>query len=586
MGFLTLDGWLLFRIIVVMLRGLLLLLVCIGVKLNAQIDTLIGLSPEEQAIAVRNIYHWLYEADRNSAPEKLQQLERESVRRKEIYLAQEFWSIRKMHQLNSYHDGDAHRLQIAQDALLEARDKEWDIAEAQWMITLGAVLFEQGQLGAGFENLLKGWTKLREIGFDRYPHLVISLVGVSLTHYRYGDYETAVTLLKEVVSKKDAVKDDWGMTNAMNTLALSYQHLAKYDSALHYFQMTYDFAKANKDSAYMAIVSGNKAMILLKMGRKEEAKSLLEFDFENSRRKGVTGSAVNAGLELASIHIEHGELAKAQYYQDYAGKYVDRQDQIAMQIYYKNMYEIYRARGDYQRALLFQDSAKIMSDSVQKSRDVKILTQARHKLEVEKYSSQLRLLEASREKEVLIRNGTIVIIVLTGASLYFWFHRRYTQRQKALQVSELKNQLAEEELISAQKELQSFTKMLTEKNALLESFQEEVDKIRTEENQETRNIDLSKLLSRSILTEEDWREFRALYEKVYPGFFYRLNEKLPDLTQTDIRLLALTKLHVSTKDMAAMLGVSYEAIKKSRQRLRHRFQLPEEGNLDEVVALI
>jgi len=38
--------------------------------------------------------------------------------------------------------------------------------------------------------------------------------------------------------------------------------------------------------------------------------------------------------------------------------------------------------------------------------------------------------------------------------------------------------------------------------------------------------------------------------------------------------------------MAAMLGLTYEAIKKSRQRLRKKINLPEEGNLDELVELI
>jgi hypothetical protein len=38
--------------------------------------------------------------------------------------------------------------------------------------------------------------------------------------------------------------------------------------------------------------------------------------------------------------------------------------------------------------------------------------------------------------------------------------------------------------------------------------------------------------------------------------------------------------------MAGMLGISYDAIKKTRQRLRKKIDLPEEGGLDELVDLI
>ena len=77
-----------------------------------------------------------------------------------------------------------------------------------------------------------------------------------------------------------------------------------------------------------------------------------------------------------------------------------------------------------------------------------------------------------------------------------------------------------------------------------------------------------------------------MFDQVHPGFFIRLKEKLNDLTPAETRLLALTKLQLAPKEMAAMLGISYDAIKKSRQRLRKKINLPEEGSLDELVDMI
>ncbi|MBL0006610.1 MAG: hypothetical protein IPP25_05320 [Saprospiraceae bacterium] len=61
---------------------------------------------------------------------------------------------------------------------------------------------------------------------------------------------------------------------------------------------------------------------------------------------------------------------------------------------------------------------------------------------------------------------------------------------------------------------------------------------------------------------------------------------MPDLTPGEIRLLAPTKLQITPRDMAGMLGISADSIKKTRHRLRRKINLPEDGTLDEVAAMI
>jgi DNA-binding CsgD family transcriptional regulator len=135
-------------------------------------------------------------------------------------------------------------------------------------------------------------------------------------------------------------------------------------------------------------------------------------------------------------------------------------------------------------------------------------------------------------------------------------------------------ELAQQQLEFAEQELMTYTRQLKEKNDLLEQLRDE------------RTGNIQTLLSATILTEDDWKKFRELFDKVHPGFFIRLKEKIPDLSTTDIRMLALTKLRLPLKEMASMLGVSYDAIKKARQRLRKKIDLPEEGDLEELAEMI
>jgi DNA-binding CsgD family transcriptional regulator len=90
----------------------------------------------------------------------------------------------------------------------------------------------------------------------------------------------------------------------------------------------------------------------------------------------------------------------------------------------------------------------------------------------------------------------------------------------------------------------------------------------------------------TILTEDDWTKFKNLFEQVYKGFFIRLKEKLPDLTQSEVRLVCLTKLNLDTKQMAGILGVSFATIRQSRYRMRKKLGLSEEGGIEDIIESI
>ncbi|MEJ7678709.1 MAG: helix-turn-helix transcriptional regulator [Segetibacter sp.] len=95
-----------------------------------------------------------------------------------------------------------------------------------------------------------------------------------------------------------------------------------------------------------------------------------------------------------------------------------------------------------------------------------------------------------------------------------------------------------------------------------------------------------KLVSTTILTENDWQHFRNLFEQVHPGFLYRLREKFTDLSPAEIRLLMLIKLALSSREMANMLGISIESVRKSRYRVRKKLKLEEESNLEVLIQQI
>ncbi len=94
---------------------------------------------------------------------------------------------------------------------------------------------------------------------------------------------------------------------------------------------------------------------------------------------------------------------------------------------------------------------------------------------------------------------------------------------------------------------------------------------------------IDELSTLTILTEDEWSKFKTLFEKVYPGFFLRLKDKAPDITIAEQRMAALTRLHLTPKAMAAMLGISVDSVHKARQRLRQRLNISTEVNLEQSI---
>lgn len=87
-----------------------------------------------------------------------------------------------------------------------------------------------------------------------------------------------------------------------------------------------------------------------------------------------------------------------------------------------------------------------------------------------------------------------------------------------------------------------------------------------------------KLLNSVLLTENDWSDFRKVFDQLHHGFLPVLKMKHPDLTEGEKRLAVLIKLRLSNKEMARMLGISPNSIVKSRYRLKKKLLSSDRAN--------
>ena len=90
---------------------------------------------------------------------------------------------------------------------------------------------------------------------------------------------------------------------------------------------------------------------------------------------------------------------------------------------------------------------------------------------------------------------------------------------------------------------------------------------------------------KTILTNSDWLNFKNYFQSNHPGYINNLRNTFPKLSDAEERLFLLIKLNHNTKEISAILGITIESVKKTRNRLRKRLNLTEELDLDTLALL-
>ena len=537
---------------------------------------------------VRSLEHWISLQNLDTREKLLPILEASYKKQQKPYLEHLAWFVCRM----VYAEKAPDRI-VAEKRLKEieqeARQKGWKDTEGEIWVTLGTFYSGDLKYGQAFDYILRGYYRFEQLGFDKHPHLYRYLGQIADIYYRLGDWGSAIHYLSILNNQPEAFSIILPKYHVQNSMALAYRSLNQFDSSNAYFKEAYQSARQLNDTFWMALSNGNLGYNYYLEGRYEQALPLLETDYKESWKSGETASAVNAGLTLAEIYLKKGWSGKARALMDTMRDVVLKNRGARwMRQWFQNQYGLARASGDWKAAVDFADSALKYRDMTANSTNAQILANTRSKVEAEQYLNKISLLQAQKQKEMVLRNALLVAIGLVAVILLLIINRNRARQNHALEKAALEKNLANEKLAATIAELDQYTLRVREKSALLEKFEMELEAMKkgNEKLADEAEQSFAELLKTSILTDEEWLHFRGLFEKVHPGFLTRLRVKLPDLTPAETRLLVLTKLKLTNKEMGATLGIGYDAIKKTRQRLRRKIDLPEDGNLDELIAMI
>jgi tetratricopeptide (TPR) repeat protein/DNA-binding CsgD family transcriptional regulator len=425
-------------------------------------------------------------------------------------------------------------------------------------------------------------------GYSVEPHVYTELAELL---YQVEEYDECIINAKKGITAwgkmnydKD-IKDPYKYKiDALNTMGNSFYKTNRPDSALACYQQALLSATENKDTVRAAKVLGNIGRVLYAQNNFDSAYSLFKTNYQISKKDSIYNEAANASLWMAKTNLARGNkavaLAEVREAIPLLGLWPN--GPYLRDTYY-TLIQVFKSMKNYDSAFFYNDRYFALNDSLEKEVATSSIAIAKAKLNDKTSRYKIQNLNKQKSTQLLIRNIIIAAIVFLSVLAILLLNRqRLKEMLKTIKIEQEK-QLLENEIASAKEQMQMFTFNIIEKTNLIENLEQQMqDNISSAGQQET----IAVLSNLTILTEVDWSRFKELFEKMYPMFFQRLKTSAPDITVAEQRMAALTRLQLTTRQMASMQGISPDSVHKTRQRLRQRLGVSSETNLEEYLGSV
>lgn len=463
------------------------------------------------------------------------------------------------------------------------------------------------EFSKGLGMQLRAYNKLQTLKKEERWSEGVLVYELGRVYYEIGNYEKCIELLRPLLSQKYDVNmllrdnvNTYIHLQILNTMGMAYRNSQKPDSALAFFLKTLEVADSAKDYAWVGIASINIAKYHISKGNFDKALPYAKARYTYSIIKDIRlteGDSCEALIVLAQIDVHKGKLNEAL---DKLGRVQNslmpssfmngwNRNFDLWRDMYRLLSKIYFSKSDFKKAYTFNTLAMAYQDSILQVRRQVQSQKVHTEVEAEKQMNLLKEVEQQTSLSIQSRSFSLILLALTGLLLFILYNRQRIKSKTDAELYQNREKLLVLEKQQAEEQLSTYLDTLQEKNKLIEGFGSELEHLKSLPNTRERlqMIDtISTLRETTIITEEDWVKFKYLFDKAHKGFFVRVRQKYPDITQAEMRLLALTKLNLSTKDKANMLGISPASIRKTGYRFLKKISSDGDADLNEIVASI
>ncbi len=406
------------------------------------------------------------------------------------------------------------------------------------------------------------------------------------------------------------IDDKMEIAGAYSNLGYVYSNLNYMDSALFYHERSLKLRLDMNNKRVIGISYSNLGEAYLKRGDYRIALEYFTKAKTNYEEINYSWGLYEVYKDIARLFLKQQMLDSTK---NYAFKLLDVCHEIKSKSAYKTTYyflaDYYRQISDFKTSLTYYELSALYRDSINSESTRNKLVQMQTMYELDKKDQAIELLEQKnlvKQKWVItIVVGGLIIIFIIVYVLYLVSAKRKKEKALFKTKNELhiknedlnkekleKSKLIEEELkqsiLYKSKQLSTHALHMIQKNSILQEIQNEVKDLSKKAitNEKPRYKRISHQINQSLRADSDWDVFRLYFEDVNKNFFSYLKNINPDLTTNDLRLCALIKLNMNSKEMASVLNIAPNSIKSARYRLKKKLNLDIEADLEEFIRRI
>ena len=500
----------------------------------------------------------------------------------------------------------------ALELLMQARDlavnaSRWELA-GDCELNIGGIYASRTNTKKAFESYTRGiefYQKSNSRG-----KMASTLYAIGNTYTQEKKFDQALDYYRQSIAEFEQLNQLGEVPKVLVNVGIMYHSMGNHNQALEEYTQAIERFNSFKNERGAATALQNRAESHYALQKYTEALADLDASM-------VLNDRNHHEFNKAKCNLLFGKIYRAQKKYDQAVARLEEAIAITKKIKltqdtgeaYRLLAEVSSERGDFQKAYQFHQLHRVYYDSVfdkEKSRQLQELQIA---FETEKKEAEIRDLRNEQRLSRAYMLGAFVLLTLMALIAFLVLNSQRLKIKKDKEIAEKENQLLEERkaLMDAEaqnqklneeklrrdlefknKELTTYTLNLIQKNEVLEKIKEAVEEIRQADESQVRTKlnGLVNTVNYSLHLDKDWENFRLHFEQVHQSFFDRLRELFPDLSANDMKLCALIRLNMDTKETAAVLDISPESAKVARHRLRKKLNLASEQNLAAFLATV
>lgn len=497
--------------------------------------------------------------------------------------------------LKSYAYGgtsDAHRLlgnyksaiDNIEKALSLNRELKDSSAIGSSLINLSSIYRNQGNYNLAYIKILDA-LKIYENIKGKSLFKADCYKSIGEIEYNRGNYSEAIKNYKIALKTYVKENDDYYHVLTLNRIANSYIFKEDYKNARIY---SIEALKLSNEKDFNSIRSISKFLlgeIDFQEGNYSKAKAEINEVLLDFRKAKNINEIYSSLLLLGKISIETNDFNKANKYLNEGLLISDtiKAPRESQEFYfYKSKLE--SKRGNYKNAHKYLELYAHLKDSLDIVNNSKEIEELKTIFESEKKEKEIAIqkneIEILKQKQEISKKQRLLYILglfsisILGGLLYFGVSQK-------LKRSKLEREKLDLALEYKRKELTSHALHLAKKNEVLEKLKQKVKELK--ENNSTNYNQLIQTINFDLQDDNNWENFKKYFEEVHTDFNNNVKQKYPKITSNELRLMALLKMNLTSKEIANILNISNDGIKKARYRLRKKLNLSTEDSLHELV---